>query len=165
MLICQGDTAGLIYAHAEREYPRECCGIILGKRLGSRRIALRIIQTENMIKINASKTHFLINPLDIVKAEVLADDNELEVVGFYHSHTDYEALPSNEDIIHMIEGYSYPIVSVKDGMCVGINSFEKIMQTDTGVNKEEILMKEKEYADFCIHISNTEELFQQTGEA
>ena len=165
MFICKGDIAEQIYTHAEREYPKECCGIILGKRFRKQRIALRIIQTKNMISENESKKHFLINPLDIVGAETVADDSDLEVIGFYHSHTDYEAQASNEDILHLIEGYSYPIVSVRQGKCVSMNSFEKIMQTDTGVNKEEILIKVNEYADFGIHISNIEKFFQQTSEA
>lgn len=49
MLVFRGDTLKQLYAHAELEYPKECCGIVLGKRLGEQRIALRIIPTPNMV--------------------------------------------------------------------------------------------------------------------
>lgn len=158
MMIFQCDTLVQICTHAKSEYPDECCGIILGKRADKLRTACRIVQTPNMTSENNSSTHFLINPLDVARIEMLAEDDGLEVVGFYHSHPDCEAEASEEDILYMIEGYSYPIISVKGGMCVGMNSFEKRVQTDAGVNKEEILVKEKGYAGFGIHISDTEEL-------
>lgn len=143
MLILQDDTIEMICSHAQNEYPKECCGIMLGKRLGEQRIVYSIIQTRNMIEENQNKTHFLMNPIEIVKAELSAEREKLEIVGFYHSHPDYEAVASNEDVLHMITGYSYLIISAKNGICVKVNSFEKIMQTDTDAKEEEILVKEK----------------------
>ena len=143
MLIFQNGIAEQIYTHAKNEYPKECCGIILGRRLGKQRIADRIIQALNITNENNAAAHFQIDSLEVVRAETQAENDGLEIIGFYHSHPDCETVASNEDVLHMIEGYSYPIISVKKGICVGINSFEKLMQRGTKANQEEILIKEK----------------------
>lgn len=78
--------------------------------------------------------------MEVVKAELLAEEEGFEIVGFYHSHPDYEAVVSKADKLYMIEGYSYPVISVKNGKCVKVKSFEKTAQTDTDV-KEETLPK------------------------
>lgn len=142
MLIFQSDIVEKLYSHAQTEYPKECCGILIGKRQGECRIAGSVVQTVNMAEESQNTTQFLIHPLEIVKAEVLAEREGLEIVGFYHSHPDYEAVASDEDILHMIAEYSYLILSVKNGVCEELNSFEKIIQTDTAI-KEEILVKER----------------------
>lgn len=136
MLILLNNIRKKMCSHAKREYPGECCGIILGRRSGEQRIAHRIIPTENTTEDNRNATHFSIDPLEVAKAEVSADREQLEIVGFYHSHPEYEAVASAEDIRHMIAGYSYPIISVKNGRCVEVNCFEKIKQTDTDAKKE-----------------------------
>lgn len=143
MLIFESNIIEEIHSHARTEYPKECCGILIGKWLGENRIVHKMIQTRNMIDEKQNAIHFLMNPLDVVRVELLAEEEKLEIVGFYHSHPDYEAIASREDVLHMIEGYSYLIVSVKNGVCVGENSFEKVVQTDTDVRKEEIQIKEK----------------------
>ena len=143
MLVFQKDTVDRICSHAQSKYPEECCGILLGRRQGGQRIACGAIQTENMMGEGKKAAHFMINPMEIVKAELSAERKKLEIIGFYHSHPDYEAVASKEDTLHMIEGYSYPIISVKNGICVGLKSFEKIKQTDTVAKEENILAKEK----------------------
>lgn len=164
MLIFQGGTLEQLCDYAVQDYPNECCGILLGKRLGKRRITLKVISTKNTAKKSDITTHFLINPLEVAKAEAAAEDIGLEIIGFYHSHPDFEAQVSQTDVLHMIEGFSYPIISVKKGKCGSISSFEKIEQTDADANREEILVKENDYADFGIHISNIEELLQSKAE-
>lgn len=164
MVVFRDDTLERIYAHAKHDYPKECCGILLGKRLGGQRIACRIIQTQNMRGEDDTTTHFRINPLEIVRGEREAEVDGLELIGFYHSHPDHEAVASQEDILHMIVGHSYPIVSVKKGICVGINSFEKIEQTAPDAKEEEILTKEKSYAGFGIYISDPERVCKSKGQ-
>ena len=138
MLILQGDISERLISHAEAEYPRECCGILLGECDGGRKIVRRIMETENTVGGEHGTSHFRIDPLAVAKAE----REQLEILGFYHSHPDCEAIPSKEDILHMIEGYSYPIISVRNGKCADINSFARISQTSEEIG-EEILKKEQ----------------------
>ncbi|MBQ8879000.1 MAG: M67 family metallopeptidase [Lachnospiraceae bacterium] len=143
MLILQNDAMEKIRFYAQKEYPKECCGIMLGRRFGEQRIVYKVIPTRNMMDERRITTCFLINPLEIVKAELQAEEKKHEIIGFYHSHTDYEAVTSSADVNQMIAGYSYPIVSVKNGICDQVRSFEKRIQTDTDAEEEKILVKEK----------------------
>lgn len=138
MLILKSDISERLISHAEAEYPRECCGILLGECDGGRKTVRRIMETENTVGGEHGTSHFRIDPLAVAKAE----REQLEILGFYHSHPDCEAIPSKEDILHMIEGYSYPIISVRNGKCADINSFARISQTSEEI-REEILEKEQ----------------------
>ena len=139
MLFIQNEIAKKLRSHAKSEYPRECCGIILGKRTEERKTAEKIIQTEN---ISGSRRYFQIDPIAVLKAELSAEQEQLEITGFYHSHPDCKAIPSEQDITGMIAGYSYLIISVRDGECADMRSFERISQTGLD-RKEEMLIKEK----------------------
>lgn len=139
MLFIQNEIAKKLRSHAKSEYPRECCGIILGKRTEERKTAEKIIQTEN---ISGSRRYFQIDPLAVLKAELSAKQEQLEITGFYHSHPDCKAIPSEQDITGMIAGYSYLIISIQGGECADMRSFERISQTGLDI-KEEMLIKEK----------------------
>lgn len=158
MLVFRNDTIEKICFHAQSEYPRECCGILLGKNRAGERIAYMAIPTRNMVNERKNVTHFLINPLEIVKAELFAEQKGFEIVGFYHSHPDYESVVSEADKLYMIEGYSYPIISVKNRKCIKIKSFEKVSQTDKDV-KEEIVVKEKKNEGDSVCFGNAEDIF------
>lgn len=142
MLTFKNNTLKQLCLQAQTEYPAECCGILLGKYKDEQKIACNVIQTENAVKNNQSTAHFQIDPLEIAKAELLAEQNKLEVIGFCHSHPNQKAVPSTEDERHIIAGYSYPIISVIHGECVDVRCYEKTRQTDTYV-QEEIFIKEK----------------------
>ncbi|MBQ8509720.1 MAG: M67 family metallopeptidase [Clostridia bacterium] len=157
MLIFQNNTLEMLCSHARAEYPEECCGILLGKRENGQRSVCSVIQTHNAAVEKQNKVHFLIDPLEALRAEIAAEQEQLEVVGFYHSHPDYDASASDEDLLHMIPGYSYPIISIKNDECVSMRCFEKLLQADTDAH-EEILIKEKQNADFSIHFGNTASL-------
>lgn len=152
MLIIQNNTLQKMLSHAQDVYPRECCGILLGISAGCRRTACRILHTENMA---ADALHFAIDPLSVAQAEALAEEEGLEIIGFYHSHPDHAAVASAADVCHMLAGFSYPIVSVQNGRCAGISSFTKRRQTDDHAMTEDIFNREKYNADCSIHIRNT----------
>jgi proteasome lid subunit RPN8/RPN11 len=66
---------------------------------------------------------FVIWPEDVMKAERAATKKGLEVLGFYHSHPDHPAKPSDYDREHALPAWSYPIVSVVSGRAVEIMSW------------------------------------------
>ena len=141
MLNLQNDTLALLRSHALSEYPKECCGIILGSRTDRQKEAHKIVRTENTADSKQAAVHFRIDPLAVLEAELSAEREQLEIIGFYHSHPDHAAVPSEQDITGMIAGCSYLIISVRDGECTDIRSFERLSQTETNI-KEEII-KEK----------------------
>ena len=61
---------------------------------------------------SAKRNRFLIEPEELMKGERYARTNDREVVGFYHSHPESPAVPSQYDLEHAWPTYSYIIVSV-----------------------------------------------------
>ena len=48
------------------------------------------------------------------------------LLGFYHSHPDHPAIPSKTDLKFAWPFFSYPIVSIKQGVFDTIRSYELI---------------------------------------
>ena len=64
---------------------------------------------------DSPRNRFSITAEDFREAERAAREAGLEVVGWYHSHPDHPALPSEYDREHAWPWYSYVIVSVANG--------------------------------------------------
>lgn len=141
MLYFLNGTLKQIQSCAENEYPAECCGILVGLKQGADKIVYRVCPIENTAA--EKETHFYIDPLETFKAEITAEFDQLEIVGFYHSHPNFKAIPSCEDKDFMIEGYAYPIISVRNGKFEEIRCFEKEINNDIVVLKETIVREKK----------------------
>jgi proteasome lid subunit RPN8/RPN11 len=128
-----------IASHGEQDYPYECCGALLGL-FGSNGLK-RVVETyriSNEREEAAKRNRFLIRPEELIKAERYAHSKDLEVIGFYHSHPDHPAVPSQYDLEHAWPIYSYIVVSVAAGHAGDIRSWEQ--QPDRArFNEEEIL--------------------------
>ncbi|HJY85923.1 MAG TPA: M67 family metallopeptidase, partial [Candidatus Acidoferrales bacterium] len=61
---------------------------------------------------DSPRNRFSITAEDFRGAEKAARERGLEVIGWYHSHPDHPALPSEYDREHAWPWYSYVIVSV-----------------------------------------------------
>jgi len=92
----QGVRESLI-AHAEREAPNECCGLLIGK-------GQSVSDAHPARNKVASQTRFQINPSDHFVAIRKARAAGLEVIGAYHSHPNSAALPSASDLADASEG-------------------------------------------------------------
>ena len=130
------DIFNQIIKQVINHYPYECCGILLGKREEAK--IYEIIPAKNTASRNALNRFFEIDPLFLYRVEIEAESKGFEVIGFYHSHPDKEAIPSKEDEKHMIPGNIYMIVSVTDS---GINEFKAYYKIDQGEANREIKIK------------------------
>ncbi len=81
-----------VLAHARRDHPDECCGIIAGK--GG--LATRVFEMENAER---SPTGFTFDSAEWLKVYREIDDADEELLAVYHSHTATEAYPSRTDIL------------------------------------------------------------------
>jgi proteasome lid subunit RPN8/RPN11 len=128
-----------INAHAERDYPYECCGLLIGRFLKDEdKEVLETYPISNAREEEAKRNRFLIRPEEMLAGERVAMKKGLEVVGFYHSHPDDAAVPSRYDLDHAWPVYSYIIVSVREGSARDLRSWE--MESDRSTfNPEEIL--------------------------
>lgn len=105
-----------ITTHAEAGYPNEICGILLGSDSEGGRTISGSLAIENSFAADEQYHRFLITPQDMFRAERLARQQQLDVVGVYHSHPDDEARPSTYDRDHAAwTEWSYVIISVEAG--------------------------------------------------
>jgi|SRR5215470_12666728 len=127
-----------IEKHGERDYPHECCGLLLGEFLenGDRRVK-QTYPISNAREEEAKRNRFLIRPEELISGERYARAHELEVVGFYHSHPDCEARPSQYDLDHAWPTYSYIIVSVHEQSADQLRSW-KLEPDRSRFNAEEL---------------------------
>ena len=108
--IGSGDV-DLINDHAVEAYPEECAGALVGIDNGGVRVVVDVWRAENTHEEERS-SRFLIEPLTIKKFEEQAEERDMGLLGFYHSHPDHPAEPSEYDREHAWPGYSYVIASV-----------------------------------------------------
>ena len=80
--------------HAIKQQPSESCAMLLGKRVGNNWNVKEVFLTQN---IDDSQTNFTISPEELLKGYQIAEKNQLEVVGVFHSHPNSDAIPSNTD--------------------------------------------------------------------
>src|SRR5438874_4487946 len=105
-----------IRQHGERDYPFECCGLMLGRfEQHGRKLVAETYPISNAREEEAKRNRFLIRPEELMVGEKYAARKELEVLGFYHSHPDHPAVPSQYDLEHAWPVYSYIVVSVRAG--------------------------------------------------
>ena len=127
-----------IREHGERDYPFECCGLLVGKFLGDgRKLVREIYPISNAREEESKRNRFLIRPEELMRGERYARERSLDVVGFYHSHPDHPAVPSGYDLDHAWPSYSYVIVSVRQRRAGDLFSWE--MEADRSrFNPEQI---------------------------
>ena len=127
-----------IRQHGERDYPFECCGLMLGRfEVDGRKIGLEIYPISNAREEEAKRNRFLIRPEELMRGEKYAREKGLDVVGFYHSHPDDRAVPSQYDLEHAWPTYSYIVVAVENAKGADLRSWE--MEADRSrFNEEEI---------------------------
>jgi len=113
----------LIRWEAERSYPNECCGIILGLETGNQRVVTLTITCENT-RQDSPKDRYSIHPEQVVAAHKLARSRGEKIIGFYHYHPDHPARYSTTDLAeaHWFD-CSYVITSVQQGHAAAMNSF------------------------------------------
>jgi proteasome lid subunit RPN8/RPN11 len=93
------------------------------------------LSISNAREEEAKRNRFLIRPEELLRGEKYARENGFDVVGFYHSHPDDRAVPSQYDLEHAWPTYSYIVVSVEKGQAVDLRSWE--MESDRSRFNEE----------------------------
>ncbi len=120
----------VIRKHGRECYPNECCGVLVGITKDQEKKALEAVPMENL-RLNAEeadlllprespdleseRNRFLINPKEQLRIERETRARGWKVLGYYHSHPDHPACPSNYDRDHGWPWYSYVILSVIRG--------------------------------------------------
>jgi proteasome lid subunit RPN8/RPN11 len=114
-------------------YPNECCGILIGRDVGGdgagagmgerRRVVDRLEPGTNVFEADEQYHRFSIDPRQQMRAERAAEAEGRVVLGFYHSHPDHPARPSEYDREHGWPFYSYVIVAIANGKPADMTSW------------------------------------------
>jgi proteasome lid subunit RPN8/RPN11 len=103
-------------------YPDEGCGVLLGRFDGGRVTVIDATSGGNL-NTDRSRDRYLLDPGDIVRADREARQRNLDIVGFWHSHPDHPARPSQFDTDHAWLDYVYVIVNTTAEGAGDLNGF------------------------------------------
>lgn len=93
-------------------YPNECCGIIYGRDAAGQRRVEELESVVNAFESGEQYHRFSISGEMLMAAEKKCTNGKM-VLGFYHSHPDHPARPSEYDRVHGWPFYSYVIVAIE----------------------------------------------------
>src|SRR5437762_13021618 len=100
-----------IRRHGEETYPHECCGALVGRD----GVVSACVPLPNTTE-EGPRRRFLVRPADYRDAERRATERGAELLGFYHSHPDHPARPSQYDLDHAWPNFAYIIVAIAEGV-------------------------------------------------
>jgi proteasome lid subunit RPN8/RPN11 len=100
--------------HAERTYPNECCGAMLGRTNGDRKIVSDTVAIQNAYAGEQNERYEL-RPQDLLDADRNARARGLDLIGIFHSHPNCDAYFSETDLKNSCPWYSFVVLSVHNG--------------------------------------------------
>jgi proteasome lid subunit RPN8/RPN11 len=113
--------------HGEESYPEECCGFLIAADASVTGAPIRTVdrveRAANRVEGERNR-RFAIRPDELVQVERQLEGTHERVVGFYHSHPDHPARPSQFDQEHAWPWYLYLVLSVAKGKAVDVGAFE-----------------------------------------
>ncbi|NIM65381.1 MAG: hypothetical protein GTO51_05250 [Candidatus Latescibacteria bacterium] len=115
MISINKEALDQIRRHAESSYPAECCGALFGVKNNDTRSVSEIIPLPNRWDGESAKQRYLITADDYIYLEKTAEEKGADILGFYHSHPDHAAQPSDYDREQALPVYAYLIVAVEKG--------------------------------------------------
>lgn len=125
MLTLRSDQRDTILATCIRALPNEGCGLLLGSSDGVVRDVIASANVADSAKV------YEIDPGVLLRAYRRADDEGVEVLGVFHSHTHTEAYPSPTDVRQAPDlNWHYVIVSLRDTP-VDLRSYRVVDDTVT----------------------------------
>jgi proteasome lid subunit RPN8/RPN11 len=122
MIVISNEPFDRIKIHSEQSYNEECCGALFGNSKNDDIVINDLLEFENE-KEDSRQSRFLISPAQYNFAEKLAKEKNLELLGFYHSHPDHPAIPSQFDIDNALPWFLYIIVSVNKAKAENVNAW------------------------------------------
>ncbi|MDQ3061769.1 MAG: M67 family metallopeptidase, partial [Acidobacteriota bacterium] len=124
MIYLSKELINQIERHGEQTYPFECGGMLIGHFAADGvKTVLELLPMENAMDESEKHNRVLITPKDVLRAERYAREKTLDVIGYYHSHPDHPARPSQFDLDHALPVWSYIIVSVEKGKAVDVRAW------------------------------------------
>ncbi len=121
--------------HAKKSYPYEGCGILTG--IHGKILDVNFVENKIM---DRKRDRYEIDPRDFLLVDKLAREKRYEILGFYHSHPDHPAYPSDFDVEHSWPEYIYIIISVSNGTKEAVKAW-KLFPDNKKIKEEELNIK------------------------
>ncbi len=121
-----------VVAHARRDHPDECCGIVSG-------VAGRPSRLVEMVNAERSPTGFAFDSAQWLQVSRELDEADEELLVVYHSHTATEAYPSRTDVRWSANtpGVTWLLVSTRDPDSLEMRAFD--IAPDGAVSERELV--------------------------
>ena len=126
-----------VLAHARSGYPFEACGVFLGRPQGAGPAVVEDVMPVVNRETEKPRVRYQIAPEDLIRIDRDARQRGLEILGYFHSHPDHPARPSETDREHAWPWYSYLIVSVQRGEPTALTSWV-LAEDRTEFHEEEV---------------------------
>ena len=128
--------------HARREYPCECCGILIGRHEDDETRGERAVEAENIAENDRRKSYQIDwRTLLATTRSVLATREQ--IVGFYHSHPDGSSRPSRSDRQEAWLDHTYVILSMRDALCASVTGW-RMHSSDNDFDSEPLVIEPDE---------------------
>ena len=117
-----GDVYARMSEMAADAYPDEGCGVLVGSADGDR-VGVRYVTRGRNLNTERSRDRYVLDPADILEAGREARQRGLDIVGYWHSHPDHPAHPSQFDTDHAWVDYVYVICNTTADGTGDVNAF------------------------------------------
>jgi len=131
-LVLAAEVVRRIERHGRESYPHECCGALIGRD----HVVVEAFALPNTTE-EGPRRRFLVRPADYRAAERRASEAGSELLGFYHSHPDHPARPSQYDLDHAWPFFAYVIISVREGQPGDMTSW-RLREDRSAFDEEQI---------------------------
>jgi proteasome lid subunit RPN8/RPN11 len=136
MIRIENEPWSIMVEHARETYPNECCGAMLGSIEGDAKTVTKALRLRNSFA-GEQKAMYELSPEDLLEADKQARQNNLELIGIYHSHPDCGAYFSQTDLKNSCPWYSFVVLSIQKGEFDHANSWLPNFD-QTAAEKEEL---------------------------
>ncbi len=122
MIEIEFDPWQMMVQHAERTYPNECCGAMLGRHSDGTKVVTEALTFPNAW-VGEQVERYAIRPEDLLAADKEARSRGLDLIGVFHSHPDCDAYFSDTDLQNSCPWYSFVVLSIQKGKFDHASSF------------------------------------------
>ncbi|MCC6614074.1 MAG: M67 family metallopeptidase [Anaerolineae bacterium] len=130
-----------IFDHLQASYPNEGGGFLFGSLRDDTVIIEDVIPVENVFASEEQYHRYAMTPQDWMRLEDEAEARGLSLVGYYHSHPDSPAFPSDYDRDHALPNFAYLITSVMRGSAIDMRGW-RLVPDRSQFESEPVLLRE-----------------------
>lgn len=113
-----------VFDQMEASYPNEGGGFLLGTINDGLVRVQDVIEVENVFDTEEQYHRYAMTPQNWSEMEDEADERGLTLIGYYHSHPDAPAIPSEYDRAHALPNFTYLITSVQSQKAVEMTAWQ-----------------------------------------